>query len=73
MKCGEMATFRYTWPGRDEAHICVICAQRLRQVALAMGLHIQLIPLSAEDHLSAEGQEFLTCPQEVNGVAAAKE
>lgn len=44
--CGAPANFRYTWPGRDEAMICLHCAARLQQIANAMGLYVQLIPIS---------------------------
>lgn len=67
MKCGEVAIFRCTWSGRDEVYVCLSHALRLDQVAEAMGLHLQLIPLSAED------QELIRCSQEVNKVAAASE
>lgn len=43
--CGEDAALRYTWPGRDEAFICIGCAPRLAAIADAMGLHLQMIPL----------------------------
>ena len=60
--CGEHAAFRYTWPGKDEAHICVNCAVRLQAVANAMGLYVQLIPLSygAGDPIPTS---FPTCSQ----------
>lgn len=61
-RCGAHAAFRYTWPGKDEAHICVDCAQRLRAVANAIGCYVQLIPLSYKvgDPLPTE---FPTCSQ----------
>jgi hypothetical protein len=43
--CDEHASYRYTWPGRDESFICAQCAERLRRIADAMGLYLQLIPL----------------------------
>lgn len=50
MKCGQLkcenhADYRYTWPGRDEAFICEAHVEKLRQVADAMGLYLQIIPL----------------------------
>jgi hypothetical protein len=43
--CSNQGSYRYTWPGKDEAHICETCAPKLRRVAQAIGLHVQLIPL----------------------------
>lgn len=44
--CENPGALRFTWPGRDEAHVCIEHAQRLRNIANAMGMHIQLIPLT---------------------------
>lgn len=44
--CGSPANFRYTWPGRDEAMICLPCALRLQEVASAMGVYVQMIPVT---------------------------
>lgn len=44
--CSEPATFRYTWPGKDESCVCVEHATKLKSVADAIGLHLQLIPIS---------------------------
>lgn len=46
--CDAPAAYRFTWPGRDEACICEGCAPKLRRVADAMGLYVQLIPLEAQ-------------------------
>jgi hypothetical protein len=43
--CNEPAAFRYTWPGQNEAGICLIHAEKLIAVAAAMGFHVQLIPV----------------------------
>jgi hypothetical protein len=48
--CANYASHRYTWPGKDEAAICESCAGKLRGVANAIGLHVQLIPLTTADH-----------------------
>ena len=63
-RCGELAAFRYTWPGKDEAHVCVDHAQQLMGVARAIGLPLQLIPLSygANEPVPSE---FPTCGQMV--------
>lgn len=44
-KCGCPARFRFTWPGRDEAGICELHAPKLKAVAEAIGMHLQLIPI----------------------------
>jgi len=46
--CDEPASFRYTWPGQDEAGICLQHAEQLSAISEAMGLHVQLIPLPPE-------------------------
>jgi hypothetical protein len=43
--CTEAAAYRYTWPGRDEAGVCEAHVGKLRGVANAMGLPLQVIPL----------------------------
>lgn len=57
MICNQQAVFRYTWPGQNEAVICLEHAQQLKGVAKAIGLSLQLIPLSGEE------QAGRTCPQ----------
>ena len=47
--CGKDAAFRYTWPGRDESFVCEAHSTKLRAVAEAMGLPLQLIPVSADE------------------------
>jgi len=47
--CDNRAKFRYTWPGRDEALICDDHVEKLRAVASAIGLPLQIIPLSEAD------------------------
>lgn len=67
-KCKEIPVFRYTWPGKDEAYICIEHAVQLKHIASAMGLYIQLVPLSAEEqlgHIDPEGHSDLHCSQEV--------
>lgn len=62
--CGQHAAFRFTWPGKDEAFTCVDHAMQLAGVANAIGLHLQLIPLSynVSDPLP---EEFPTCKQQI--------
>ncbi len=43
--CENEGTNRFTWPGQDEAVICDDCLPKLRGVANAMGLHLQIQPL----------------------------
>jgi len=50
MKCSQViysneATHRFTWPGRSEAFICDRHVDQLQNVASAMGLTLQVIPL----------------------------
>jgi hypothetical protein len=47
--CQQQAIFRYTWPGRNESFACLEHATQLSRVADAMGLSLQLIPLSGEE------------------------
>jgi hypothetical protein len=51
-QCPCVASFRYTWPGRDEAFICGECVPALRSVANALGLPLQVIPLMTDDELA---------------------
>lgn len=41
--CGEVALFRYTWPGRVEALTCLDHYEQLKRVANAMSLPLQFI------------------------------
>lgn len=59
MECNQQAVLRYTWPGQDEAVICLEHAQQLEGVAKAIGLHLQLIPLSGDEQLGK------LCPQNI--------
>lgn len=58
-KCQQQAVFRYTWPGHDESFICIDHAVQMQGVAQAMGLYLQLIPLSGDDQLK------VSCSQKV--------
>jgi hypothetical protein len=42
-ECDEPGAYRYTWPGKDEALICEGHVGKLRAIADAIGLHIQII------------------------------
>lgn len=56
--CDNPARYRYTWPGNDESVICQDHVSKLRGVAEAMGLHLQIIPIPEEDF-----NEGITCNQ----------
>jgi len=56
--CDNPAKYRFTWPGNDESVICKAHVDKLKAVADAMGLHLQIIPLSEEDLMVG-----LTCNQ----------
>lgn len=58
-QCQEQPHFRYTWPGKDESFICFEHSRQLQRVAAAMGLHLQLIPLSEDE------QTGVSCSQEL--------
>lgn len=52
--CQNLANFRYTWPGSNESYICAEHAMKLKEVANAMGMPLQLIVLS-EEHMGPIG------------------
>jgi len=47
--CGNVSSFRYTWPGEDEALICEDCAIQVKRISNAIGMHLQLIPIENEE------------------------
>lgn len=47
--CQNKAEYRYTWPGKDESLICDEHIGKLKAVANAIGMHLQVIPLSEKD------------------------
>ena len=57
--CENRAFFRFTWPGRDESFICSGHSAKLRAVADAIALSLELIPLERAEHQ--------TCRQQVSG------
>lgn len=57
--CKNYARHRFTWPGRNESFICEEHVYKLKDVAEAMGLPLQVIPLTSEDHQSKEGMKSL--------------
>ena len=47
--CDNQAAYRYTWPGEDESVVCEGHSSQLQAVASAIGIHLQIIPLSGKD------------------------
>ena len=60
---GKLATLRYTWPGKPESVCCIDHAMQLQAVASAIGLPLQMIPLSYR--VGEVPKEFPTCKQQV--------
>ncbi len=52
-KCEQVAIFRYTWAGRNEAFCCAIHGEQINAVAQAIGYPLQFIQLSADELLEA--------------------
>lgn len=48
-KCTNPATYRFTWPGKDENYVCTLDAIRLLNVSNALGMYLQLIPLAPDE------------------------
>jgi hypothetical protein len=46
--CDYPALFRFTWPDKDEAYACPMHAAAAIEIAKAVGLHLQVIPLVEE-------------------------
>jgi len=40
--CPDPVVGRYTWPGRDESYTCAAHRAKLKQVADALGFHLQV-------------------------------
>ncbi|RJX17560.1 MAG: hypothetical protein C4575_13025 [Desulforudis sp.] len=66
-QCQEQALFRYTWPGQDEKFICLTHAVSLRNIANAMGLFLQLIPLSDAEQQIAHCSQIVSESDQVKG------
>lgn len=47
--CENEAAFKFTWPGKDEAGICANCLPMVRNLANAIGMYLQIRPLTVED------------------------
>jgi hypothetical protein len=48
--CKNYAFYRFTWPGHKESAICTEHQPKLVSIADAIGLPLQLIPLTDADH-----------------------
>ena len=46
--CPNPPLVRYTWPGRDEVGACLEHAAKAQEVAMALGMYLQMIPLPKE-------------------------
>jgi hypothetical protein len=49
--CQEPAAYKYTWPDRRDALICEKHSHKLLAVSAALGILVQLTPLSAPTDL----------------------
>ena len=61
-KCKEFALWRYTWPGEDEAFICVDHGEQLQNVARAIGMHLQLIAIA----VPVDKKKRIHCSQNIS-------
>jgi len=43
--CDKNATYLFTWPNENQKGICEECSKKLKAIANAMGLYIQLIKI----------------------------
>lgn len=48
--CKNYAATKYTWPGRDQSAVCAEHLPKLLGVANAIGLYVQVLPISVEEH-----------------------
>lgn len=60
-KCEKIAAYRYTWPMNEEKYICEDHVLKLHATAKAMGLYLQIIPMTVSEIISG-----LTCSQIVD-------
>lgn len=43
IQCRYKADLRYTWPGNNEAFVCIKCVNMVRTTAKVMGFHLDII------------------------------
>lgn len=48
--CENDACWKYTWPGKDESYSCLDCLIKVQTVAQAIGLHLQMRPMTMDDY-----------------------
>jgi len=55
--CDLLPMYRYTWPGHDEAAVCLIHAQSVQGIANTMSFPLQLIKLEPLEIQPRDEQE----------------
>lgn len=65
VECGQLANIRFTWPGKAEQLVCIDCAKKVQNVALAIGLPLQLLPIGG--HEVRDPLDWPTCTCKVQG------
>ena len=50
MRCPNVASHRFTWPGREESFVCLGHYEKVRNISSAMGFPCQLIPIHESEH-----------------------
>jgi hypothetical protein len=64
-QCKNPGTFKYTWPGRDESYICATCVEKLKAIAAAFGMYLQIRAVPEEEQsqcwqfVESEAKEIL--------------
>lgn len=53
--CDAPASYRFTWPGNDEAFICEGHVAKLRGIANAMGMYLQVAALDLAEKEGNDG------------------
>lgn len=67
--CAQPPAFRYTWPGRPEAGLCAACAPKVRAVARALELELELHEVSTRE-LSDDAEAIHPKPVNVAALIA---
>lgn len=63
-RCPILAHYRYTWPGRDESWVCLIHGIGLQNIARAIQMPLQLVPLGPEEIGEHTCQQFLSAKEQ---------
>lgn len=53
-QCQNPGAFKFTWPGRNEAFICAECVEKLKSIAQAMGMYIQIRAIPEDEQWQCE-------------------